>query len=132
MAVEKLSVSMAQWLSREVREDADHHGESLSLWLADAAQTKLRARALGRFLEAWEIENGPFTPEELNDAAARLGPVISAPPPGPYRFEVASRDSAGEVISAMTRLIESGHRVTVLLGEDTSGSSDPDEETRRP
>lgn len=127
-----MSVSMAQWLSSEVREDAEHHGETLSHWLADAAQTKLRARSLERFLETWESENGPFTPEELDAAAERLGPVDSPPSTGPYRFEIASSDeSAGDVITAIAQLVESGHRVTVLLGDDQRGPSGNDESDER-
>ena len=119
MSVEKMSVSMPEWLHNEVRDDAAHRGETLSHWLSDAAQSKLRERSLDHFLETWEVENGPLTSEELERATARLGPQESAPITGTYRFEIASLDETGRgLIAAITRLVESGHRVTVLLGDD--------------
>lgn len=114
MTVDKMSVSLAPSLSSAVRDAAEQSGETLSGWLADAAQTKLRARALDEFLDVWESENGAITEEELRDAAARLGPVESTTDSWFSFVKVtASRGSHDELISTITRIIESGHSVLV-------------------
>ena len=59
----------------EAESDSDR-----AAWLAEAARAKLRAEALGAFLDAWEWENGPLTVEELRRAEAELGLVGEAPP----------------------------------------------------
>ena len=114
MAVDKMSVSLVPSLSNAVRNAADQSGETLSGWLADAAQAKLRANALDEFLHVWENENGAITEEELRDAAARLGPIESAPT-GWFGFVKvnASGGSHEELISSISRIIESGHPVLV-------------------
>lgn len=48
-------------------------GRSVSSWLADAAADRLRNELLGAALDAWEVEDGPFTQQELDDATAALG-----------------------------------------------------------
>jgi hypothetical protein len=114
MTVDKMSVSLAPSLSSAVRDAAEQSGETLSGWLADAAQTKLRARALDEFLDVWESENGAITEEELRDAAARLGPVESTTDSWFSFVKVtASGGSHDELISTITRIIESGHSVLV-------------------
>jgi hypothetical protein len=109
-----MSVSLAPTLSSAVRHAAEQSGETLSGWLADAAQTKLRAQALDEFIDVWESENGAITEEELRDAASRLGPVELAPD-GWFSFVkvTASRGSHDELVSAITRIIEDGHSVLV-------------------
>jgi len=56
-----------------VRKAAAQQGRSVSSWLADAAADRLRNELLGAALDAWEAEDGPFTQQELDDAAAALG-----------------------------------------------------------
>jgi hypothetical protein len=114
MTVDKMSVSLAPSLSSAVRDAAEQSGETLSGWLADAAQTKLRAQALDEFLDVWESENGAITGEELRDAASRLGPVASAPDSWFSFVKVtASGGNHDELISMITRIIEGGHSVLV-------------------
>jgi|GEM_PF-1366778 len=114
MTVDKMSVSLAPSLSSAVRDAAEQSGETLSGWLAGAAQTKLRAQALDEFLEVWESENGAITEEELRDAASRLGPVESAPDSWFGFVKVtASGGSHDELISTITRIIEGGRSVLV-------------------
>jgi hypothetical protein len=114
MTVDKMSVSLAPSLSGAVRDAAEQSGETLSGWLADAAQTKLRAQALDEFLDVWESENGAITEEELRDADSRLGPVGSAPDSWFSFVKVtASRGRHDELISTITRIIEGGHPVLV-------------------
>jgi hypothetical protein len=114
MTVYKMSISLAPSLSSAVRDAAEQSGETLSGWLADAAQMKLRAQALDEFLDVWESENGAITEEELRDAASRLGPVESAPHNWFGFVKVtASGRSHEELISTITRIIESGRSVLV-------------------
>jgi hypothetical protein len=114
MTVDKMSVSLAPSLSSAVRDAAEQSGETLSGWLADAAQTKLRARALDEFLDVWERENGAITEEELRDAASRLGPVESTTDSWFSFVKVtASGGSHDDLISTITRIIEGGHSVLV-------------------
>ena len=60
-------------LGDEVRAAAQHSGKSLSSWMAEAAAAKLRSAALSKFLDGWEDQHGPLTPEELGKAEAELG-----------------------------------------------------------
>ena len=56
-----------------VRDAAARHGTSVSNWLTAAAAQRLRSELLGAALDVWEAEDGPFSDEELNAAAAALG-----------------------------------------------------------
>ena len=60
-------------LGESVRQAAARQGASVSTWLTEAAADKLRNELLGAALDQWETEGGPFTADELNEAAARLG-----------------------------------------------------------
>jgi hypothetical protein len=113
MTVDKMSVSLAPSLSTAVREAAELSGETLSGWLAEAAQTKLRAQALDEFLEVWENENGAITDEEVRDAASRLGPLDSAPRSFNFVKVTASGGAHDALISAIARIIEGGRSVLV-------------------
>ncbi|MGH9154490.1 MAG: hypothetical protein ACRD1K_01215 [Acidimicrobiales bacterium] len=55
-----------------VRYAAAREGTSVSNWLATAALQRLRIELLGAALDQWEVEQGPFSEEELNAAAAAL------------------------------------------------------------
>lgn len=44
----------------------------MSSWLEHAAAQRLRNELLGAALDLWESEDGPFTDDELNAAAASL------------------------------------------------------------
>jgi len=70
--VDKLSISFAPDLGDAVRGAARHRGSSLSAWLAEAAAAKLRAEALGDYLQEWEATHGPLTAAELESAAVEL------------------------------------------------------------
>ncbi len=70
--VDRLSVTMPPQLGAAVRQAASRQSLSVSAWLADAADAALRNDALGAALDAWEAEHGPFTEQELQQAAARL------------------------------------------------------------
>jgi hypothetical protein len=55
-----------------VRDAAAREGTSVSNWLAAAAAQRLRNELLGAALDHWEAEQGPFSDDELNAAAAAL------------------------------------------------------------
>ena len=79
MGVDKISVSFAAGLGAAVRAAAQRNDKGLSAWLAEAAGAKLRAEALGVFLDAWERDHGPLTAEELRCARVELGLPTEAP-----------------------------------------------------
>jgi predicted component of type VI protein secretion system len=72
MGVEKMSVSFELTLGDAVKKAAAKRSLSVSAWLAQAAQDRLRNEALGEALEAWERKFGKLTAEELA-AAERVG-----------------------------------------------------------
>jgi len=73
MHVDRFSTTMDPDLGAAVREAAARAGMSVSAWLAGAAADRLRNELLGAAIDAWEVEDGPFSEEELNAAAKTLG-----------------------------------------------------------
>jgi metal-responsive CopG/Arc/MetJ family transcriptional regulator len=73
MKVDKVSVSFPADLGDEVRAAANRSGTSLSAWLGEAAQARLRSEALQAALEGYQAEHGAFTAEELARAEQELG-----------------------------------------------------------
>lgn len=71
--VDRLSVTMPPDIGAAVREAAARCGSSVSTWLTAAAAERLRNELLGVALDDWEAEDGPFSDDELNAAAAALG-----------------------------------------------------------
>jgi hypothetical protein len=71
--VDRFSVTMPPELGSAVRNAAARQGTSVSTWLSEAAADRIRNELLGAALDAWEAEDGPFSHEELNAAAAALG-----------------------------------------------------------
>ena len=71
--VDRLSVTMPPEIGAAVRDAAARQGLSVSSWLAAAASQRLRNELLGAALDVWEYEDGPFSDQELNAAAAALG-----------------------------------------------------------
>jgi hypothetical protein len=70
--VDRLSVTMPPEIGAAVREAATRQGTSVSNWLVAAAAQRLRNELLGAALDRWEEEEGPFSDEELDAAAAAL------------------------------------------------------------
>ena len=70
--VDRLSVTMPPEVGSAVCKAAAREGTSVSNWLAAAAAQRLRNELLEAALDQWEAEQGPFTNEELNAAAAAL------------------------------------------------------------
>jgi post-segregation antitoxin (ccd killing protein) len=71
MTVDRLSVTVDPEIAREVRQAASDLGVSVSSWVGDAIEARLRNHRLREALDAWEAEDGPLTEEELA-AAERL------------------------------------------------------------
>jgi len=71
--VDRLSVTMPPEIGAAVRDAAARQGTSVSNWLAAAAAQRLRDELLGEALDGWETDDGPFSDEELDAAAAALG-----------------------------------------------------------
>ena len=74
--VDRLSVTMPPEIGAAVRDAATQQGTSVSSWLAAAAAQRLRNELLGAALDTWEAEDGPFSDDELADAARALGPAL--------------------------------------------------------
>ena len=82
-----MSVTFAPELGEAVEAAAAAAGLSLSEWMAQAAEAKMRAdgqarifeeaerkrrsEGLGKFLDEWEAEHGAFTEEEMARARRR-------------------------------------------------------------
>lgn len=59
-------------VGEDVRRAAEEQGVSVSTWLSEAAADKLRNELLGLALAQWQLEDGPFTEEEIQEADARF------------------------------------------------------------
>ncbi|MBO0807195.1 MAG: hypothetical protein J2P32_02700 [Actinobacteria bacterium] len=70
--VDRFSVTMPPGLGHAVRQAAARQGMSVSTWLGEAAADRLRNELLGAALDEWEAEDGTFSDEELDAAAAAL------------------------------------------------------------
>ncbi|MDQ6927118.1 MAG: hypothetical protein M3159_00465 [Actinomycetota bacterium] len=77
MGADKRSVSFDPGLSRAIEEAARGEGESVSQWLAGAAEIRLRVREGLKGVAAWEAENGPLTADELAEADALLDELLN-------------------------------------------------------
>ena len=71
MTVDKLAISLPEDLAQRVRKQAAHEGQSVSAWIAEAIDHKLRNRGLAALVAEWETESGrPVTEEERERAKA--------------------------------------------------------------
>ncbi len=73
MNVDRLSVTMEPRLGAAVRKAAARAKISVSAWIAEAAAERVRSDLLGQALDRWEAEEGAFTADEMDRAAAALG-----------------------------------------------------------
>jgi hypothetical protein len=72
MQVDRLSITMEPKLGAAARKAAKRAGMSVSAWIAEATADRIRNDALGRALDEFEAEEGPFTEAELAAAADSL------------------------------------------------------------
>lgn len=73
MHVDRLSITLEPQLGAAVRRAAKRAGVSVSAWIAEATEARIRNLALRDALDAWDAEDGPLTTDELEDAARALG-----------------------------------------------------------
>lgn len=66
MATEKLSVSFDAELAATIRAAAAEEGVSVSTWLARAAASRARQRALRLALDRFAAEHGPLTAADID------------------------------------------------------------------
>jgi predicted transcriptional regulator len=71
VAVEKLSVSVEPELARRMRAAAEATGQSVSAFVAQAVEDRLKLEAGRRLLAEWEAEHGAITEEELERVRSR-------------------------------------------------------------
>jgi hypothetical protein len=76
MTTARLAISVDSDLAERIREAAD--GGTVSGWLADAAERKLRAQGLGEVVADWQAEHGAFTEAERRRARRELGVVAES------------------------------------------------------
>lgn len=72
MTTSRLAVSLETDLAQQIRDAAG--SETISGWIADAAERKLRAQGLRGVVASWEDENGAFTDAERRRARRELQP----------------------------------------------------------
>jgi len=71
MTTARLAISLDSELAARIRDAAE--GSTVSGWLADAAERKLRAQGLGEVVADWQAEHGTFTDAERRRARRELG-----------------------------------------------------------
>jgi predicted transcriptional regulator len=71
VAVEKLSLSFEPELAQRTREAAEAAGRSLSAFVAEAVEYRLKLEAARALLEEWEAEHGPISDKELARVRSR-------------------------------------------------------------
>jgi hypothetical protein len=71
VAVEKLSLSFEPGLAQRTREAAEATGGSLSAFVAEAVEQRLKLEAGRRLLEEWEHEHGPISERDRARARSR-------------------------------------------------------------
>lgn len=71
MTTSRLAISLDAGLADQIR-DAAGDG-TVSGWLADAAERKLRAQGLREVVDDWQDEHGAFTESERRRARRELG-----------------------------------------------------------
>jgi len=72
MTVEKLSISLDSRLAREVRDEAQSSGRSVSAVIAAALERQSKLANARKAIAAYEAEYGAFTEEELAEVRAEL------------------------------------------------------------
>lgn len=90
MAAEKLSISVDEDVAELVREAAAKEGITVSAWITNAAQDRLRNLLLGKFLDELFEEIGPMSDEEMDRLVAQSQAKSIVVGPGtPYRQKEA-------------------------------------------
>ena len=81
MAVKKISVALDPDVAEAAASAAEHHGQSLSAWLNQAARMQLRIEDGLNAVAEWEATNGALTPAERAAADQTLDQLVGRPLP---------------------------------------------------
>jgi hypothetical protein len=65
VAVRKVTISLDPGLYAALKANAESEGLTVSSWMSEAAEEKLRQQAWDEYFTAYEEEFGEFTDEEL-------------------------------------------------------------------
>lgn len=68
MAVQKLSISLDKRVAEDVKRAAAEAGISLSAWLSEMAEERIKIQDGLRAVREWEAEHGPITEKERAEA----------------------------------------------------------------
>jgi hypothetical protein len=71
--VERFSVSFEEDLAERVRAQAEQDAASVSSWMAEACERRLRSDGLRQVIAEWEAEHGEIDDERIESARRRLG-----------------------------------------------------------
>lgn len=71
MTVDKLSLSFESSLARRIRRAAKSSGQSVSAFVADAVEHRLKLEAARSLMGEWETEHGEISERELADVRKR-------------------------------------------------------------
>ena len=73
---EKRSISLPPELAAAIDQAAAAEGTTVSAWIADTADRRLRLDAGLRGIADWERQHGALTPQELADGLARARAIL--------------------------------------------------------
>ncbi|OWY63098.1 hypothetical protein B7486_54925 [cyanobacterium TDX16] len=71
--VERFSISFEEDLAARVRSQATSEATSVSAWMAEACERRLRNDALRQVIAEWEHEHGEIDEDRIEAARRRLG-----------------------------------------------------------
>lgn len=72
MAARKISISMDEDLVDELQQAAEEAGMSVSAWIAEQVDHRIKVLGLLKLTDEWQQEHGAFTEEQMAEAHARL------------------------------------------------------------
>ena len=72
MTARKISISMDEDLVDEVQQAAEDAGMTVSAWIAQQAEDRIRLLGLAKLVDDWQKEHGYFTDEEMAEVHAEL------------------------------------------------------------
>ncbi len=72
MAARKISISMEEDLVDELQQAAEEAGMSVSAWIAEQVDHRIKVLGLLKLTDEWQQEHGSFTEEQMAEAHAWL------------------------------------------------------------
>lgn len=72
MAARKISISMEEDLVEQVQQAAEAEGRTVSAWIAEQVDHRMKVLGLLRLTDEWQREHGAFTEEEVAEADSWL------------------------------------------------------------